>query len=189
MTLICLVRHGETDWNSQGRLQGSIDIPLNQKGIVQANDCKNALSSLEWDLIISSPLKRARETAEIINTEMKLPLLEMVNFVERSYGDAEGMTELERTKAFPNKNYPNQEERIALNKRVLDGIDKINELYKEKKVILVAHGAVINMILAHFSNNEIGSGKTKLVNACISNIEFIEEQWNIKDYNQSSHLS
>jgi uncharacterized phosphatase len=113
----------------------------------------------------------------------------MVDFIERYYGDAEGMTVKERFTGFPNRNYPNQEDRKALTKRVLDGIEKINQLYRGKKVLLVAHGAVINTILAQFSNGEIGSGKTKLVNACISNIEFINDEWKIKDYNQIGHLS
>jgi uncharacterized phosphatase len=76
-----------------------------------------------------------------------------------------------------------------LTKRVLDGIEKINQLYRGKKVLLVAHGAVINTLLAQFSNGEIGSGKTKLVNACISNIELINDEWKIKDFNQIGHLS
>ena len=189
MMLICIVRHGETDWNAQGKLQGKTDISLNQNGIVQANECKNTLSSNDWDLIITSPLKRAKETAEIINTEMKAPLIEMEDFIERSFGDAEGMTESERTTAFPDKNYSNQEDRISFSKRVIKGIEKINELYQGKKIILVAHGAVINAILTHFSNGEIGSGKTRLLNACMSNIVFIEEQWKIQDYNQIDHLS
>lgn len=189
MTLICLVRHGETDWNAQGKIQGRTDISLNQNGVLQANACGKALGRMDWDLIVTSPLKRARETAEIINMEMKVPLVEMENFIEKSFGDAEGLTEMERTTAFPDKNYPNQEDRESLTKRVIDGIIKIDELYKDKKIIVVAHGAVIGAILSHLSNGEVGSGKTRLSNACISNIVFIEEQWKIQDYNQIGHLS
>jgi uncharacterized phosphatase len=189
VTYLCLVRHGETDWNSLGKLQGRADIPLNNIGILQADECREVLKSSKWDVIITSPLKRAKETAEIINKELKSPIIEMVDFIERYYGNAEGMTVKERLTAFPNRNYLNQEDRKILTKRVLDGIEKINQLYRGKKVLLVAHGAVINTILAQFSNGEIGSGKTKLVNACISNIEFIKEEWKIKDYNQIGHLS
>ncbi len=188
MTLICLVRHGQTDWNAEGKLQGRTDIELNQNGIFQAQQCRNALSDMDWDLIITSPLKRAKETAEIINVELNIPLIEMEHFIERYYGDAEGMTEAERMAAFPNKNYSNQEERIALTKRVVNGIEKINELYKGKKIVVVAHGAVINSILTHLSNGEIGSGRTRLSNACISNIEFFGEEWKVKNYNQIDHL-
>lgn len=189
MTHLWLVRHGETDWNSLGKLQGRSDIPLNNTGISQAEECRDVLKESHWDVIVTSPLKRAKETTDVINKELKLPIIEMVEFIERNYGDAEGMTVKERLTAFPDKNYPNQEDRKSLNKRVMDGVEKINQLYSGKKVLLVAHGAVINSILAQFSNGEIGSGKTKLINACISNIEYVNEKWKIRDYNHIAHLS
>lgn len=68
------------------------------------------------------------------------------------------------------------------------GLEQINHYYKGKNILLVAHGAVINAILSKFSNGEIGSGKTRLLNACISNIEFTREKWRIKNYNQVTHL-
>ncbi|AND41458.1 histidine phosphatase family protein [Cytobacillus oceanisediminis] len=189
MTTICLIRHGETDWNSLGKLQGSADIPLNNIGLLQAEECREVLKTFRWDIIIASPLKRAKQTATIINSELNVPLIEMKEFTERNYGLAEGMTEKERLAAFPNRNYPNQEDRYTLNSRVIDGINKIHQLYSGQKVLLVAHGAVINTVLGHFSNGKIGSGKTKLVNGCFSNIEYAEEGWLIKNYNQISHLS
>ncbi|MEK5063695.1 histidine phosphatase family protein [Cytobacillus sp. FSL R5-0596] len=189
MTTICLIRHGETDWNSLGKLQGSADIPLNNIGLLQAEECREVLKTFKWDIIIASPLKRAKQTATIINSELKVPLIEMKEFTERNYGYAEGMTVKERFAAFPNRNYPNQEDRQSLNSRVIDGINKIHQLYSGQKVLVVAHGAVINTVLEHFSNGEIGSGKTKLINGCFSNIEYAEEGWIIKNYNQISHLS
>lgn len=69
------------------------------------------------------------------------------------------------------------------------GIEEINHMHEKCKVLLVAHGAVINAILASLSNGVIGSGKTKLNNACISSIHFHQERWQIKDFNQISHLS
>lgn len=189
MTSICLIRHGETDWNSLGKLQGRTDISLNNNGILQAKECSQFLKGFQWDAIITSPLKRAKETAEIINNDLSLPLIEMDEFIERSFGDAEGMTIEERLATFPNRNYRGQESRKSLNKRIISGINAINQEFVNKKVLLVAHGAVINTILAEFSNGEIGSGKTKLINGCISNIEFIQDKWKINDYNQVKHLS
>lgn len=116
ITSICLVRHGETDWNSLGILQGSTDIQLNNKGILQADECRRFLKNYEWDVMITSLLKRAKETAEIINKDSNIPLVEMIEFVERYYGDAEGMAVEERVTAFPDGNFPNQEDRNSLNK-------------------------------------------------------------------------
>ncbi|MRX56602.1 histidine phosphatase family protein [Bacillus idriensis] len=189
MTNVCLVRHGETEWNRLGKLQGRTDIPLNLQGKLQAQECRKYLRDFEYEIVISSPLKRALETAQIINEGEKSQVLVMKEFIERDYGDAEGMTIEERQLAFPDKNYPNQESREFLNERITNGLTKINQDYSDSNIVLVAPGAVINAILAHISDGEIGSGKTKLINACVSSIEFIEEKWRVNHYNQITHLS
>nr|WP_249308211.1 histidine phosphatase family protein [Lederbergia citrea] len=184
-----MIRHGETDWNALGKIQGKTDIPLNKNGIQQAQECREFLKDSKWDVIITSPLKRAKQTAEIINEGLNVPLIEMDNFSERYFGDAEGMTLEERLTAYPDKNYPNQEDRLSFINRIMAGIKTINQKYGNRKVLLVVHGAVINAILATLSNGKIGSGKTTLINACISNIHFHEEKWEILNFNQVSHLS
>ncbi|MEI3604965.1 histidine phosphatase family protein [Pseudogracilibacillus sp. SE30717A] len=189
MTSICLIRHGETDWNKEGKIQGKTDIPLNETGRLQAEKSAVFLSRSKWDIIITSPLIRAKHTAEIINKKLHLPIIEMVDFEERNYGEAEGLTPEERKRMFPTREYPNEEKREFVIERVMRGIQSILETYPNKKVLLVAHGGVINLILATLSNGEIGTGKTKLTNACISNIYYHENSWQIKDYNQISHLS
>ncbi len=189
LTSICFVRHGETEWNALGKIQGQTDIPLNNSGRSQANECGRYLQDFEWDVILTSPLQRAKETATIINKYLHLPLIEMNDFRERGFGDAEGMTFQERAEVFPNGNYPNQESIEALTDRLVNGLQNIHQIHKEKKVLLVAHGAVINAILSNFSDGEIGSGKTRLVNGCINHIGWIEETWKIKSYNQTEHLT
>lgn len=187
--MICLVRHGETDWNLDGRIQGKTDIPLNKTGEMQAEECGEFLKDQKFDVVVASPLQRARKTADIINRHHGLPIVERDEFKERSFGKAEGLREEERKNYYPDGEYPGQEETGAFRSRVMDGIFAINEQYPGKKVLLVAHGAVINMILSTLSDGEIGTGKTKLINACISHIEFAGQQWKIHSYNQISHLS
>ncbi|GIN73894.1 putative phosphatase PhoE [Bacillus sp. J14TS2] len=190
MRQICLVRHGETDWNAMGKIQGRTDISLNATGRRQAEECAQYFSNSEWDRIVTSPLKRAKQTASILNQSLQIPVIEMEDFVERCYGDAEGLTRVERQRLYPKgKNISNQEPRNLLAQRVMKGMQRIQEEYPNEKIILVAHGGVINTILAVLSNGEIGSGKTKLINACISNLHFMENQWNIQEYNQVHHLS
>ncbi|KAB8134705.1 histidine phosphatase family protein [Gracilibacillus oryzae] len=189
MTTVCFVRHGETDWNAAKRIQGVTDIPLNEKGKRQARECRDYLQSENWDVLISSPLQRAKKTAEIINEVLQLPLYVMDDFIERSFGDAEGMTVAEREEKFPDGNYPNHETKEALEERVHKGMAKLLENHPEKRILLVAHGAVINTILSIYSNGEIGSGKTLLMNACLNNLEYAEEQWKIHNYNVIDHLT
>lgn len=157
--------------------------------MMQSEKCRAFLERSQWDVLISSPLQRAFQTAEIINKNLTIPIVKMEAFIERSYGDAEGMTKADRLHAFEHDNIPNREDRVTLNRRVMNGLEEINTEYRGLKIILVAHGAVINTILAHLSNGEIGSGKTKLINGCLNTIHFKEKQWKIGNYNQIDHLT
>ncbi|KGP93231.1 phosphatase [Pontibacillus chungwhensis BH030062] len=191
MTTICLVRHGETDWNKESRLQGQEDIPLNNTGRKQAKEAGLHLQNSNWDVLISSPLSRAKETATIILDHLNQPidLVEMDNFKERAFGKGSGLTFKEIHTRYPERDYPGQEEWEPFQKRIFDGLHEVQQQFQDKKILLVAHGAVINAILSVLSEGEIGSGKTKLMNACISNIEHLNEMWQISTYNETHHLS
>ena len=94
-TRIFLIRHGETDWNRQGRRQGRIDVPLNRSGKEQSMLCGQALVGLPVDLILTSPLCRATETAHIIAECLGYPqnrILCEYSLIERDFGDIDGMT-------------------------------------------------------------------------------------------------
>ena len=168
---ICLVRHGETDWNKLGRLQGSSDIPLNETGMMQASLAAQALIDKGYELVVTSPLTRAKQTARIIADLSGLSLMEMDAFKERCFGDAEGLLKKEREQLYPDNKIPNLESYQDLAARLRNGLTEVTKL-PYKKVIVVAHGAAINCILAIFSNFEIGSGKTVLLNACTSTIAY-----------------
>src|SRR5699024_12636939 len=102
------------------------------------------------------------------NEDMKLPLVEMDDCKERGYGDADGSTKTERDQKFPGmRTYPKQEPREAVTARVTAGIEETLEIYPNKKVLLGSHGGAINAILSQISGGEIGTGKTKLSNACL----------------------
>lgn len=189
MTLICLVRHGETEWNALKKIQGRTDIPLNEVGKKQAIACSRFLSAFQWDTIVTSPLQRAKQTAEIINESLKIPLIVLDDFIERNYGDIEGLTIEERASMFPDFQCNNQESIEFVKKRVIEGLDKLHELYPRNNIIIVAHGGVINIILSILSNGEIGTGKSRLSNGSLSHIHNYEGQWKVKNYNQISHLT
>lgn len=89
---ILLTRHGQTDWNVAGKIQGCTDIELNQTGIEQAKIAREKLLNYDIDIIITSPLKRAKRTAEIINEGRNIPLTESKGIIERNFGEFEGKT-------------------------------------------------------------------------------------------------
>ena len=144
-----LVRHGETDWNLQRRIQGSTDIPLNDTGRAQARETGRLLARRSWDAIYASPLTRAFETARIIAGEVGLPGPTAVpELVERNYGAVEGMTGDEIEASYPNNaDVPGREEREAVVLRVLPALLDIANRHAGQSVLVVGHGGVIRSIL------------------------------------------
>lgn len=189
MTTICLVRHGETDWNAAKRIQGRTDIPLNDKGKWQAEQTGLYLKDVHWDVVISSPLTRAKETAHLILNHVHAPLVIMDDFIERDYGDAEGMSFEERQKLFPDKQYPNMEPLVSIQNRMLEGIEKVRAAYPDQHVLIVAHGAAIHALLTTLADEHMGLQNTRLVNACLNYVEWSDGKWKVRDYNVVSHLT
>ncbi|WP_282060618.1 histidine phosphatase family protein [Bacillus pumilus] len=189
MTTICLVRHGETDWNAAKRIQGRTDIPLNDTGKWQAEQTGLYLKNARWDVVISSPLTRAKETAHLILKHVDAPLVIMDDFIERDYGDAEGMSFEERQKLFPDKQYPNMEPLETIQDRMVEGIEKVRAAYPNQQVLIVAHGAAIHALLTTLADEHLGLENTRLVNACLNYVEWKDGKWKVLDYNVVSHLT
>ncbi|WP_353856199.1 histidine phosphatase family protein [Bacillus sp. Bos-x628] len=189
MTRICLVRHGETDWNAAKRIQGRTDIPLNKIGKWQAEQTGLYLKDFHWDVVISSPLSRAKETANLILKYVHAPLVIMDDFIERDYGDAEGMSLKERQELFPDKQYPNMESLKSLQDRMLKGIHKVRAAYPDQNVLIIAHGAAIHALLSVLADEHIDLHHTRLVNACLNYVEWKDGEWKVRDYNVVSHLT
>ncbi|MCU1505225.1 MAG: histidine phosphatase family protein [Microbacteriaceae bacterium] len=149
MTFLYLVRHGETDWNRERRIQGSTDIPLNATGREQARRTGRLLARRHWDGIVSSPLSRASETARIIASEAGLPEPELLSgIVERSYGKAEGLTEAELSHLFPGDiRVPGRESREHVASRVIPALVGLAERKLGRHFIVTTHGGVIRAVL------------------------------------------
>jgi len=149
MTNFFLVRHGETDWNLAGRIQGATDIPLNDTGRAQAHATGLKMQGRKWDVIVSSPLSRAFETASIIASLIGLPQPTAIDgLVERNYGEAEGMTGPELESVYPSDSpVPGREERSDVKVRVLAALHELAHDFPGKNVVVVAHGGVIRAVL------------------------------------------
>ena len=120
---IILMRHGETDWNSLGRFQGREDIPLNKTGADQVQKATNYFKKYKWDEIISSPLSRAKMSAEIIAKEIGLHKIhEEADFVERDYGKLSGMTKEEAGIELPGGDFEGMEPLDLLQERMFNAL-------------------------------------------------------------------
>ncbi len=159
---IILVRHGETDWNKQGRFQGQIDIPLNQNGKAQAQAASGFLKNISIQKAFSSSLSRPRETAQIILKEH--PQIEIFlkdNLKEIGHGKWEGKLEseiesdwpdlLKTWKIFPDKvQMPDGENIKEVSARSINGwIEVCNQIKNDETALVVAHDAVNKTILCH----------------------------------------
>lgn len=189
MTTICLVRHGETDWNAAGRIQGREDTPLNSAGREQARCAGRYLQSWQWDILVASPLSRASDTARIIGEAVGLPLeTRFDGLMERDYAVASGMTPAEIAQVYPDGAIPGLETRPTVQARMMAVLNQLTVDYSAKRIIAVSHGGAINTVLAHLSNGEIGTGKTQLGNACITLLQHTHGAWEIEYYNYLGHL-
>ncbi len=141
MTEICLVRHGQTDWNFQEIIQGREDIPLNEVGKKQASQSAAALQAEAWDIIISSPLIRAQETAkEIAEATGLQSILLDERFVERNFGEASGKpvaTVRELIAEGKVEGMEQDEEEIVA--RCFAAVKDVAETHSGKRIIIVAH--------------------------------------------------
>lgn len=184
---IYLIRHGETDWNLQGKLQGREDIPLNETGILQATACGEALKPVPFQSIQTSPLLRAKETARILAAQQQCPITVNPELIERDYGRLSGLTVQERRHFEESGEAAQMELWETLADRALKAAEKIADAFSESTVAVVSHGAWINALLAVLSEHEIGSGKTRLKNACISRLSRAQGKWEIDFFNLTAH--
>ncbi|MCL2639148.1 MAG: histidine phosphatase family protein [Oscillospiraceae bacterium] len=156
--VLYVVRHGETDFNEQGRYCGSTDIPLNENGIKQAKQLAEKLTTVNLDIIVASSLTRAKQTAEIINEGINIPLILSDEFWERNMGDYEGLSREEIE-----LNHPDMWEKLddastsgeafsEFEKRIINALKKLENNYPDKNVLLVAHGGVAMAINRHYNN-------------------------------------
>lgn len=176
------VRHGQTDWNLDGKLQGSSDIPLNDTGRQQAREAVAVLREHgdRWSAVVSSPLSRARETAEIIADGLGLELgPSYPELVERDYGDAEGMLDAEVQRAWPNKEAPFIEGIDSVVSRGLAGLDRVAADYPDADVVVVCHGTIIRYTLAELAGHEL----PPIRNGAVSTVEREDDSWAVTTVN------
>jgi broad specificity phosphatase PhoE len=155
-TTILLVRHGETDSNAEGRIQGQTNTPLNARGRGQAQALADRLAGEPVTAVYSSDLDRARETAEILAARLDLPVVLDPALRERHFGSWEGKTIDEIEARWPgawqqwrngDEAWADVEDHIALAERIRGAIRRLADVHPGEQIVVVAHGGVIRVIL------------------------------------------
>ena len=183
-TVVGILRHGQTDWNIDFRLQGVTDIPLNETGIAQARDAAAVIDTNDWDLILTSPLSRARATAEIVAEVNGFQQAEVEPLLlERSFGEAEGLGHEEWRAKYADTNLvPGGESLSELEARANLLLDKLAADHAGRRVLAVSHGALIRKLLRIVSGGEFPRDGERLGNASMSIFTHDGSGWSIQRY-------
>ncbi len=190
MTILTLVRHGETAWNYGGRIQGSTDIPLNDTGRIQAQGIAETLAA-EYAgrevVVVSSDLSRAAETADVIAAALGTTVSRrMPGLQERSYGEAEGMdapTFYDTYGPWHAADVPGAEAWPVVRERALAAIaEVVASTPADVDVIAVAHGALIREVIMHATDGQFPREGERLPNCSATTFRLDGDAWEMLAY-------
>ncbi|MEX2416221.1 MAG: histidine phosphatase family protein [Paenibacillaceae bacterium] len=190
MTQFAIVRHGVTDWNVEGRMQGHRDIPLNEAGIIQAARIAERLQQEHWDVVVFSDLQRAAQTAaciaETIGIECRIgdPRLR-----ERNFGKLEGTTIEERMDRWGTDwkqlDHGVEGEELLLS-RALNCMEEFSNEYSKQKIVIVTHGGWIRQFFKGVFPHDVLDHPN---NTSLSIVNRRAEGWQCSLYNCTKHLN
>jgi probable phosphoglycerate mutase len=202
MLNLYITRHGETQWNTEKRLQGWLNSPLTEKGTLQGQLLNKAVKMYNISKIYSSPSERALKTAKAARGKLEIEIELMDELKEMNMGDWEGRT-LEEIRAKEPENFENYwtrpqlfvknsgEDFFELVSRTRRAVEKILEENNEGDILIVTHGVTLKSLLSHFTQEDFFAFWTRpvLEQASISMVEVDEERHGvIRLYGDTRHM-
>lgn len=199
-TRFCIVRHGETAWNAEMRVQGQLNIPLNANGRWQAQQVAGALAGVKFDAVVSSNLLRAFETAQLAVSTDARDINRNLDLRERHYGKFQGLKYVEAQQQFPedfaahvNRQldfaYGGGESLSAFVVRVTKVMSALADKYSGKTTLVVTHGGVLDVMYRLATGLYLQAPRNfPIPNAAICWLEHGDEQWSIVDWANCAHL-
>jgi probable phosphoglycerate mutase len=202
MALFYFVRHGETEWNAEGRFCGRTDVPLSDVGRGQARLLGLRLKALKVDALYSSPLQRAMETARLIGEAIELEPTEDKRLVELNYGVWERLTLDEIKQATPEAYAawdadpgslapPEGESGVELIERLTPFLADLVERHPSGNVVVVCHKTVCRLLACHFMGVPLREYRRRvpMENAALNIFEASEGKWRVVTLSDTSHLA
>jgi probable phosphoglycerate mutase len=202
VTRILAIRHGETAWNVETRLQGHLDIPLNGTGLLQADRLARALTGRETvDAIYASDLSRAHTTAQALANAMGHTVRTHVGLRERHFGVFQGHTFSEVQAEWPEhalqwrKRVPDWappgggESLMRLHQRIVDSVNKLAAQHTGQQMVLVAHGGVLDILYRAATRLDLQAPRTwSLTNTAVNRLLWTPEGLSLVGWGDTSHL-
>ncbi|MBL8486417.1 MAG: histidine phosphatase family protein [Rhodocyclaceae bacterium] len=198
-TRICLLRHGETDWNAQKRIQGQIDVGLNTTGRTQALVAARRLAHEPIRRIYASDLKRALETAGPIAERLGLPVQPHVGIRERHYGCLQGLTADQVAAHMPDIHeryrrrdahweFSGGESLTAFAARAIGAVETLAAAHPGETLLLVTHGGVLDVLYRHATGRDLGSPRDfPIPNATLNWLEVGGGSFSVRSWNDGRH--
>ena len=199
-TQLLLIRHGETLFNSQGKMQGILDSPLTEVGIRQAKATARALAGKTFDAVYSSPLGRARKTTEIISQPLNCPIHFDEGLQERNLGIFQGMTSNEAASRFPDDfvlfrshdpEYiiPNGESFRQKDERGIESFQRIAGKHPGEKIVVITHGGILDAVFRHTLAISLSQPRRySIFNCAFNSIEIDGDNWRLLTWDDMNHL-
>jgi 2,3-bisphosphoglycerate-dependent phosphoglycerate mutase len=197
-TQVYLIRHGETMWNRQKRIQGHRNIPLSQEGVRQAEKLAAAMKDTSLDAIYSSDLDRAVQTARFIAEGKGLSVTQIPELRERHFGQWEGCTLDEIQEQYPLQWREVWQKGGAYDiepfehtrNRMLNQVQQLVERHPGGTIAVVSHGGSINAVLDVLTEGEYGPGKHRLGNTSVTRLAYHPKRgWSVIQVNCTAHLT
>lgn len=202
-TCICFVRHGETNWNAERRMQGHIDIPLNANGISQAERLANALIRVKhsFDVIYSSDLERALHTANVVANALSLAVQTTPQLRERNVGQLQGLLLSEAPVLLPeiwqshiardlDHDLGGGESIRAFHQRMQGVLELLLRQHRGQSILAVSHGGSLDMIYRIVTQQALDAERVAVVpNTSLNWITHDGSVWSIQRWADTSHLS
>lgn len=202
MVRIILVRHGETEWNVEGRYQGQEDTELSERGLKQGHCLAEGLKSVPLDICIASPLKRSFMTASFCAELHNLPVAKDNRLLEINHGIWEGKLATDIAKTYPKEfaqwhstpasvTMPGEggENLEKVRARVRQAFDEYAKTYENKTILVAAHDAVNKVIICDLLEIDLNHfWQIKQDNTCINVLEYEDGRWRIVLLNYTGHM-
>lgn len=201
VTRFCLIRHGETDWNSEKRIQGQIDIDLNAAGESQATALRAGLAQHGFAAVYSSDLLRAWRTAQIATAGLGLAVLPAPTLRERHFGVLQGTTSHEASLKHPDvyrhhqtrtpdHDYETGESLIVFAARVTAGLDVLATRHAGQSVLAFTHGGVLDVVYRAATGRALDAPRDfTLPNAAFNWLERDGDAWRLISWADCRHLT
>ena len=200
VTRIIAVRHGETAWNVDARIQGHVDIALNTKGVLQAGRVAQALADESVDAIYASDLLRAWQTASAIAHATDCPLTAEVGLRERAFGSFEGQSYADIEAQWPEESMrwrkrdpdwapPGGESLLAMRERITQTASRLAQRHLGGQIVLVAHGGVMDQLYRLATGQALQAPRAwHLGNAAINRLLWTPEGFTLVGWGDTRHL-